>query len=197
MVLAPDWLGELLRGLGGAVEDEDFGALVAQAEDGGASGSAGSEDEDLGSAEGHALFERAGDAGDVGVEAVELAVLGAEDGVAGADLGGEGIGVLEVRHDLLLERHGDAEALDGDLVDQLEEVGELVGLEREVDGVDGLAAEGGVHHDGRERAADGVAGDAVDLGGGVDLIDAVGLDAGCVRRSGRGRSLRRRWRRRR
>ncbi len=123
-----------------------------------------------------ALFERADDAGDVGVEAVELAVLSAEDGVAGADLGGERVGVLQVGHDLLLERHGDAEALDGDLVDQLEQVGELVGLEREVDGVDGLAAEGGVHHDGRERAADGVAGDAVDLGGGVDLVDAVGLD---------------------
>ena len=86
--------------------------------------------------------------------------------------------MLEVRHDLLLERHGDAEALDGDLAHQLEQVGELVGLEREVDGVDGLAAEGGVHHEGRERAADGIAGDAVDLGGGVDLIDAVGLDEG-------------------
>ncbi len=170
--------GELLRGLGGAVEDEDLGALVAQAEDGGAGCSAGSEDEDFGSAEGQALFERADDAGDVGVEAVELAILRAEDGVAGADLGGEGVGLLEVRHDLLLERHGDAEALDGDLVDELEQVGELVGLEREVDGVDGLAAEGGVHHDGRERAADGIAGDAVDLGGGVDLVDAVGFDEG-------------------
>ena len=49
------------------------------------------------------------DAGDVGVEAVEFAILSAEDGVAGADLGGEGVGLLEVGHDLLLERHGDAE----------------------------------------------------------------------------------------
>ena len=54
----------------------------------------------------------------------------------------------------------------------------LRGLQREVDGVDGLAAEGRVHHDGRERGADGIAGDAVDLGGGVDLVDAVGLDEG-------------------
>jgi hypothetical protein len=132
----------------------------------------------LGSTEGHTLLDGAGDAGDVGVEAVELAVLGAEDGVAGADLGGEGVSLLKVRHDLLLERHGDAEALDGDLVDELEQVGELVGLEREVDGVDGLAAEGGVHHHGREGAADGVAGDAVDLGGSVDLVDAIGVDEG-------------------
>ena len=52
--------GEFVRGLGRAVEDEDVGALVAQAEDGGAAGSACSEDEGFGSAEGHALFERAG-----------------------------------------------------------------------------------------------------------------------------------------
>jgi hypothetical protein len=63
-------------------------------------------------------------------------------------------------------------------VDELEQVGEARGLQREVDGVDGLAAEGGVHHDGRERGADGIAGDAVDLGGGVDVIDAVGFDEG-------------------
>ncbi len=36
-------------------------------------------------------------------------------------------------------------------MNQFQEVSELGGLEREVDGVDGLAAEGGVHHDGRER----------------------------------------------
>ncbi len=66
--------GEFLRGFGGAVEDEDFGALVAEAEDGCARGSACSEDEDLGAAEGETLFERADDAGDVGVEAVEFAV---------------------------------------------------------------------------------------------------------------------------
>ena len=63
-------------------------------------------------------------------------------------------------------------------MDQLEQVRQLAGLQGEVDGVDGLAPEGGVHHDGRERGADGIAGDAVDLGGGVDMVDAVGLDEG-------------------
>jgi hypothetical protein len=37
---------------------------------------------------------------------------------------------------------------------ELEEVVDLAGLQREVDGVDGLAAEGGVHHQRRERAAE-------------------------------------------
>ncbi len=180
-------LGELLAGFGGAVEDEDIRSFVAKTEDCGSCSAAGTEDEGFCATERHALFERAGDAGDVGVEAIELAVLRAKNRVAGADLRREGIGLLEVRHDLLLERHGDAEALNGDLVDELEEVGELGGLEREIDGVDGLATEGSVHHDRGERAADGVASDAVDLGGGVYLIDAVGFDerAGCDL-SGRG-----------
>ena len=178
IALEPDCRGQLLGGLRRAIEDEDLGALVSQAEDGSPGGSASAEDEDLGSAKRHALLERADDAGNVRIEAVELAILGTEDGVAGADLRGERVGVLEVRHDLLLQRHGDAEALDGNLLDQLEQVGQLAGLQREVDGVDGLAAEGRVHHHGRERAADGVAGDAVDLGGGVDLVDAVGFEQG-------------------
>ena len=80
--------------------------------------------------------------------------------------------------DLFLERHGDGDALDGDFVDQFEQVGEARGLQREVDGVDGLAAEGRVHHDRRERRTDGVSGYAIDLGGGVDVVDAVGLDEG-------------------
>ena len=117
--------GEFLGGFGGAVEDEDFGAAVADAEDGGACGSAGSEDEDLGAAQGQALLQRDDDAGDVGIEAVELAVEQA-DGVDRADLGGERVSLLEVGEDFLLERHGDGDALDGNLVDELEQVGELV-----------------------------------------------------------------------
>ena len=52
------------------------------------------------------------------------------------------------------------------------------GLQRQIDGVDRLATEGRVHHDGRERAADRVARHAVDLGGRVHLVDAVGLEQG-------------------
>ncbi len=51
--------GELLRGFGGAVEDEDLGTLVAEAEDCGAGRAAGAEDEHLGSAERRCAF-RAG-----------------------------------------------------------------------------------------------------------------------------------------
>ncbi len=63
-------------------------------------------------------------------------------------------------------------------MDQFQQVAQPVGLQRQVDRVDRLPAEGRVHHDGRERVADGIAGDAVDLGGRVDVVDAVGLDQG-------------------
>src|ERR1035437_4881472 len=169
--------GELLGGLGCAVEDEDFCALVADAKDRGACGTAGSQDEDLGAAEGEALFERTDDACHVGVEAVQLAVQ-QPNRVDCANLGRERVGLFEVREDFLLERHGDGDALDGNLVDEFEQVGEPGGLQCKVDGVDGLATEGRVHHDGRERRADGVAGDAVNLGGGVDVVDAVGFEQG-------------------
>jgi hypothetical protein len=128
--------------------------------------------------EGHALFERRDDAGDVGVEAVELAVRARRTVLQAPILAESGS---------VCSRWGRISCLCGMVMEtpwmgisltSLSRSFELGGLQREVDGVDGLAAEGRVHHDGRERFADGVAGDAVDLGGGVDLVDAVGLDEG-------------------
>ena len=68
------------------------------------------------------LFERADDAGDVGIEAVELAVGAGAQRVAGADAGGERVHVGEVRQDLLLERHGDGDAAEGQIADDGEQV---------------------------------------------------------------------------
>ena len=61
---------------------------------------------------------------------------------------GERVGVLEVLEDGLLVGHGDGHAPDGDVADDVAEVGDVGGLEREVDGVDGFAAERRCHHDG-------------------------------------------------
>ena len=58
-------------------------------------------------------------------------------------------------------------------MDEVEEIFELFGFEREVDGVEALAAEGCVVHERGERVGDGVAGDAVDAGGLIELLDAV------------------------
>ena len=56
-------LGELLRCLGGAVEDVDFRTLVATTEDGGARGTASAEDENLGVLQAEAAFKRVDDSG--------------------------------------------------------------------------------------------------------------------------------------
>ena len=166
-----------------AVQDVDFRSAFFQAKHCGAGRASGAEHEDfrvLQSAE--AALERANHSRRVGVEAVELAVLGADDGVAGADLGGVRVGVVEIRKDGFLVRHGDAEAVDGNLAHAVEQVFESLGMEREVDGVDVLAAEGRIHDRGRERVGDRVSGNAVDAGGGVDGVDAV--DAAQLLRGG-------------
>src|SRR5580658_4097256 len=46
-------------------------------------------------------------------------------------------------------------------------------MQREVNGIDVLTPERGVHDGGRKRVGDGISGTAVDAGGGVDGIDAV------------------------
>src|SRR5581483_9543402 len=112
-----------------------------------------------------ALLQRAQHAGNVGVEAVELAVVGAHHGVAGADLGGERVGVVEVLEDLFLIRHGNAHAVNGNLPDALHQVVELFGMQREINGVDVFATERRVHHERREGVLHRIAGDAVNFGG--------------------------------
>ena len=78
----------------------------------------------------------------------------------------------------VLKRHGDGEAVERDFAGEGEQIVEARGLQRQKDGVDRLAAEGHVVHEGREGVADGIAGHSVDFGGGVDLIDAPGFAQG-------------------
>src|SRR5205814_4379558 len=117
---------ELLRRLGCAIENKNLRTLIAQTEYRSARRAASTKHQHLCSAQRHALFERTRDAGDVGIEAVELAVLRAQNSVAGSNLGRQRVSLLKVLHDLLLERHGDTETLDGDFINQLKQVGELV-----------------------------------------------------------------------
>src|SRR5882724_5121364 len=144
--LGPGLPGELLGLLRSTVEDRDVGALVLKAKDGGAGRSSSAKNEHLRVAEKKAAFQRPDDATHIGVKAVELAVLSADDGVAGTNPGREWIGLLQMRQNLLLERHGDGEAVQGDLFDGVEEVFDLIGLQSEVDGVDGLSPQSGVEH---------------------------------------------------
>ena len=153
-----------------AIQDVDFRSAFLQAENGGAGCASGAEHENFCILQrAQAALQRANHSGRIGVEAVELAVLGADHGVAGADLRGVRVGVVEIRKNRFLVRHGDAEAVDGNLAHAVQQIFESLGVQREIDGVDVLAAEGRIHDGGRERVGDRISGNAVDAGGGVDL----------------------------
>ena len=126
----------------------------------------------------HAFFQRADDAGNIGIEAVELAVGAGAQGVAGADAGGERVHVGEVRQNFLLEGHGDGDAVEGQVADDGEQVVEGADLEREHDGVDVFAAEGREVHERRKGVGNGIAGDAEDARGLVELLEAVEVEEG-------------------
>src|SRR5208283_1253614 len=108
-----------------------------------------------------------------GVEAVEFAILCADNGIAGTNLRGVRVRVVQVRENGLLIGHGDAEAVDGNLAHAGQQIFQSLGMQSQVDGVDVFAAECRIHDGGRERVGDGISGDAVDAGSGIDLLDAV------------------------
>ena len=171
----------------GAVDDEDLSALLDEAEDGGARRAACAQDDNARALEPQAFFERADDAGHVGIEAVELAVGAGTQGVAGADAGGERVHVGQMGQQLLLERHGDGHAAEGQLADECEQVIERLDLEGQHDGVHAFAAEGGVVHERRKGVGDGVACHAEDAGGLVELLETVEIEHGaCGNLAGRG-----------
>ena len=51
-------------------------------------------------------------------------------------------------------------------------------MQRQIDAVDVFPAKRRVEHDRRKRMGHGIAGDAINLGGGIELVDAVGLAQG-------------------
>src|ERR1700690_3365337 len=75
------------------------------------------------------------------------------------------------------------------LAHAVEKILERLGVERDVDTVYVFAAQRRVHDDRRQGMLDGIAGDSVDAGGGIDLVDAI--DAAEVARTDlAGRGLR-------
>ena len=119
------------------------------------------------------LFERAEDADVVGVRTGERSVGADDDGVDGADVGGEVVASVEVFEDCLFVRDGDAEAAKAEVGDGFEKVGEAVDEEGEVDGVHFFGGEGGIVEERGERVADWIADHAEDAGAAVELVSAV------------------------
>src|SRR5258708_39677802 len=118
-----------------AVENEYFRSAFFESEDGGAGRASGAEHKDLCVLQSReSAFEWANDSGSVGVETVEFAILGADHGVAGADLCGVRVGVIEMSKDGFLVRHGDAVAVSRNLSHAVQQVFERLGTQCEIEG---------------------------------------------------------------
>src|SRR5205814_8297231 len=139
---------------------------------------AGADDQHAGVLQRQPLLQRAQHAKDVGIEAVKFPILRADHSVAGAHFLAERIAVVQLLEDRFLERHGDAEAVDGDLAHAVHQVFKRVRVQVEIDGVDALAAERGVHHQRRKRVRHRIASHAIDAGGGIHLLQAVSFAQG-------------------
>ena len=92
--------------------------------------------------------------------------------------GGERVHVGEMRQHFLLERHGDGDAVERQIANDGEQIVEGFDFERQHDGVDVFAAEGRDVHERRKRVRDGIAGDAEDARGLVELLEAVDVEEG-------------------
>src|SRR5450432_324058 len=119
------------------------------------------------------MLERTDYTRDVGVEAVELTILPANNCVAGSRLRRIGIGVVQILQNFLLVRHGDAEPGNWNVFHASPQVLHGFRVQAEVDGIHILPAEGCIHEQGRERMGHGVACNAIDAGSCIDLVGAV------------------------
>src|SRR5208283_2917204 len=157
-----------------AVEDVNFRAPLFETEHRRAGCASSSDYQNAGAFERvQPAFQRPDDPGGVGVEAVKLAVLRANYRIAGADLGGVGVGIVQMRQDRLFVGHGHADAVNGDLPHARKQVFQGLGVQGKVDGIHVFAAEGGVHDGRRKRMGDRVYDHSVDARGGVQLLDPV------------------------
>ena len=101
------------------IEDKHLSAPILESEHGSARSTASAEDQYLGAANLHSLLKRTYDSRNIGVETVQFAVEQAKC-VDGADFRRERVRLLEVRNDVLLQRHRDGDALDRNLMYKLQ-----------------------------------------------------------------------------
>ena len=164
-----------MRRAGGAIQNVNLGAAFLESEDRRPRRAARAQHQDLGLLQRDSLLQRAHHTGGVGVKSVKLSILRPHHGVARADFRCVGIGVVQVLEDRFLVRHGDGEAVDGYIAHAAQQIFQRLGMQRKIDAVHILPAQRRIHDGRRERMRDRIAYDAVDSGGCVHLLDAIGV----------------------
>ena len=130
--------------------DRDLRTMSRQRDGGGAGGTSGAIKEDAALGEMEFLFERAEDADVIGVRTGERAIRADNDGVDGADIGGEVVAMGEMFQDFLFVRNSDAEAANAEVRDGFQKVRQAVNEEWEIDRVHFFGGERGVMHQRRK-----------------------------------------------
>ena len=99
----------------------------------------------------------------------------APNGVDCADAPRQRIDVIQIPHDFLLVRNGDAETGDGKLARQLHKIAKLAGghQHRHIDGVDAAQLERPIVDHRRQGMSHGIGNDTEDLGGAGEPVRAV------------------------
>ena len=101
----------------GAVQNINFGSSLLEPKHCGPRCAACTQNQYLCAFDGDPLLQWTHHAGRVRVEAVQISVLRTDHRIARADLGGVGIGVIEVRQNRGLIRHGDRKTMKRDITD--------------------------------------------------------------------------------
>src|ERR1700688_2895499 len=164
---------QLLRLRRCAIHYPDFGAAFLKAKNGRPGRAASTQHQHFRILNRKPLLKRTNDSSNIGVETVELAILPTDDGIARACLRRVRVGVIQMLQYGLLVGHGHAHAMERNLAYAAHEILERFGVQRKINAIHVLAAHCRVHDYGRERMFHGIAGNSVDTGGGIDLLDAI------------------------
>src|ERR1700691_966720 len=164
---------QLLSLGGSAIQYPDFSPTLFEAAHCSPRSAPGTEHQNFRPIDGESLFDRTNNAGDVGIEAIKLAILSADDGIARADFSSVRVGVIEMGQNRLLVGHRYTQAVQRNLAHAVQQILERFGVKRNIDAIHVFPTQRRVHDHGRERMFYGIAGDSINPSSGIDLLDAV------------------------
>src|SRR5262249_14488571 len=160
---------------GREIEEMGSGAGILQCEEGGARRPTGAEHKNLCALKLQTHLQRSYHTRDVCIEAVEFSILGADDRIAGADFGGEWIGLVQMFQNLFLVRHGDAQTVNGNVIHACHQVAQSLGVQGKIDGIYILAAKSNVQHGRGEEMDHWISSHPIHAGGSIHLIDSISI----------------------
>src|ERR1700730_6028920 len=164
---------QFLRLSSGSIENPHFRSTFFETEHRGPSCASRSQNEDLCFVNRETLLEGTNYACDIRIETVKFTVLSAYNRIARTCLCCVRVGVIQIFDDRLLVGHGHADAGERNLTYALEQLLELLGVKWKINAVHVCPAHRGIHYYRGERMLHGIAGDPVNTGGRIYLLNTI------------------------